>query len=182
MSETSAAFGRLVEARRGIGLVLLRGDARGFAVAGLIGRRVDGGAGDRAVRQRVGMDGDHQRRLGVPGDPHAVAQRDEAVVVAGHHAPCSGRRPTALAARAVANCRTTSFSTVPRTPLAPGSSPPWPGSITTTGRPVRRFRHGPRTGPPPAAPGRDGRRRGRRHDPSARVRASGGTLRRRRCW
>ena len=37
-------------------------------------------------------------------------------------------------ARTEAKSRTTDFSTTPATPLAPGSMPPCPGSITTTGR------------------------------------------------
>ena len=93
-----------------VGLVLLIRDARGLGVGRLVGYGVDGRAGDGRclLRQRVGVDGDEQRRVRAPRDRHALVERHERVVGACHHDPESACDwPRAWPPSARANSSTT---------------------------------------------------------------------------
>ena len=69
-----------------VGGVLALGEpARGLVGGAALRQDVDGGAVDRAIADRIGVDGHEQIRLLRARAAHAVAQRHEVIAVAGEH-------------------------------------------------------------------------------------------------
>ena len=115
--------------------VLALGEQGRLAVGGDLGQGVDGGAARRVVGGRgVGVDRDEQVGVEPAGDPVAVLEHQIAVVLAGHARPAPAPRRRARRAWRGASASVMSFSgRSVKGEAAPGSWPPWPGSITTSG-------------------------------------------------
>ncbi len=82
VGHVGAIFGA-IEARRGVGRVLLFGDPRGLGVRGAIRGGIDRRAGNvRRLGQCVGVNRHEKRDLLVARHPDALAERNKAVVIA----------------------------------------------------------------------------------------------------
>ena len=81
------------------------------------------------------MDRDQKAGAELAGDGGALLQRQAAVVLAGHGDPHPATLGQQVAKLARERQREVLFGDLAETPGAPGSRPPWPGSISTIGRP-----------------------------------------------
>ena len=114
------------------------GEARRLGARSDVGQRIDGRALGQRVGRAVHVERQEQARLQPARDAarcSSVRYRSSSRVKATRTRPrCSSR-----SASSSAMARVRSFSLlVPETPGAPGSRPPWPGSISTIGRPGSR--------------------------------------------
>ena len=136
MSATSVGSSVEIDAADRVRLVFGFRQPLGLGVGGLVGQRVDGGALGIALaaRQGVGMDRDEQRRRLVARDLHAVGERNEGVVRPGHDDAIFARFLDAVAQRQAKSQHQVLFHASSPPAWVPLSMPPWPGSITTTGR------------------------------------------------
>src|SRR5271170_973449 len=73
-----------IRAARLVGRVLAPCDPRGLGIRSPIRAGIYGRAGYVGFADRVGMDGNEQRRVGSAGDSDAIAERDELVANARH--------------------------------------------------------------------------------------------------
>ncbi len=68
-----------------VGAVLAPGECRGLRVGRGVGERVDAGAANGMVGERIGVHGDEELRPGPLGARHPVLERNEIVARAGQH-------------------------------------------------------------------------------------------------
>ena len=84
MSATSMVLFLDLDAGELVGEVFAVGQRLRLGVRRLVGNGVDGRAADALQPDRVGMDRDEEVGLVLPGDPHAVVEAQELVLLARH--------------------------------------------------------------------------------------------------